>query len=334
MSLKKALRPAQKKVLAFDMISKYKVSTRRACRVLQIHHSMFYYKQYRREDRAIRARINEIAATKVRYGMWRIYILLRRKGWTDKHKRVHRIYKEECLNLRSKRPKRSKRPRRSKLGAHRLERLANIEIYQCWSMDFESDVLFDGRKYRFLTIVDNCSRECLAIVVGQSLRGSDVVAVLEEIELFRGLVPQRIQTDNGTEFISKEMDKWAYDNQLVVDYSRPGKPTDNPLVESFNGSFRNECLNAHRFLSLEDAAEKIERWRTEYNHYRPHSSLEDMTPAEYVERCFKLMEETLSLTEASVPNQTIFAAEKHPSAVSEKSFSRNRLRRSLTASFL
>ena len=103
---------------------------------------MFYYQHHRREDRAIRARINEIAATKVRYGMWRIYTLLRREGWTDNHKRVYRIYKEEYLNLRSK------RPRRSKSGAHRLERLANIEIYQCWSMDFVSDALFDGRKFR------------------------------------------------------------------------------------------------------------------------------------------------------------------------------------------
>jgi len=283
---------------------------------------MFYYQHHRREDRAIRARINEIAATKVRYGMWRIYTLLRREGWTDNHKRVYRIYKEEYLNLRSK------RPRRSKSGAHRLERLANIEIYQCWSMDFVSDALFDGRKFRALTIVDNCSRECLAIVVGQSLRGSDVVAALEEIKLFRGLVPQRIQTDNGTEFISKEMDKWAYDNQVTMDYSRPGKPTDNPFVESFNGSFRDECLNAHWFLSLEDAADKIGRWRTEYNHYRPHSSLDDMTPAEYVEKCLVSIKNKLSLPGASVPSQMIFAAEKQPSTISEKSFSRNRIKSS------
>ncbi len=250
--------------------------------------------------------------------MWRINTLLRREGWKDNHKRVHRIYKEEGLNLRSK------RPRRSKSGAHRLERLENIEIYQCWSMDFVSDALFDGRKFRSLTIVDNCSRECLAIVVGQSLRGSDVVAALEEIKLFRGLIPQRIQTDNGTEFISKEMDKWAYDNQVVMDYSRPGKPTDNPFIESFNGSFRDECLNAHWFLSLDDAADKIERWRIEYNHYRPHSSLDDMTPAEYVERCLKFIEETISLPEASALNQMIFPTKKHSSTESEKSFSQDR----------
>jgi len=275
---------------------------------------MFYYQHHRRDDRAIRARMKEIAASKIRYGMRRIYTLLRREGWTDNHKRVHRIYKEECLNLRSK------RPRRSKSGAHRLERLENIQIYQCWSMDFVSDALFDGRKFRTLTIVDNCSRECLAIVVGQSLKGSDVVAALEEIKHYRGLVPKRIQTDNGSEFISKEMDKWAYDNEVTMDYSRPGKPTDNPFVESFNGSFRDECLNAHWFLSLEDATEKIESWRNEYNQYRPHSSLDDMTPAEYVEKCLILIENNLSLPGSSVSDQIIFATEKHSSAVSEKSF--------------
>lgn len=109
-----------------------------------------------------------------------------------------------------------------------------------------------------------------------------------------------------------------------MDYSRPGKPTDNPFAESFNGSFRDECLNAHWFLSLKDAAEKIERWRIEYNHYRPHSSLNDMTPAEYVEKCLVMIEKNVSLPGASVPNQMIFAAEESLSTVSEKSFSRNR----------
>lgn len=150
-------------------------------------------------------------------------------------------------------------------------------------MDFVSDALFDGRKFRALTIVDNFSRECLAIVVGQSLKGSNVVEALKQIQLTRSLTPKRIQTDNGSEFISKEVDQWAYENKVTMDYSRPGKPTDNPFIESFNGSFRDECLNAHWFLSLQDATEKIEAWRIEYNQFRPHSSLNDMTPAEFIE---------------------------------------------------
>jgi putative transposase len=151
-------------------------------------------------------------------------------------------------------------------------------------MDFVADQLFDGRKIRALTLVDNYSRRCLAIQVGQSLSGSDVVAVLERLRLQEGILPQRIQTDNGSEFISKELDRWAYEQGVVMDYSRPGTPTDNPFIESFNGSFRDECLNMHWFLSLEDAGQKMEAWRCEYNSYRPHSALGHLTPDEFIEQ--------------------------------------------------
>ena len=158
-------------------------------------------------------------------------------------------------------------------------------INQCWSMDFVSDQLFDGRRFRALTIVDNYSRKCLAIYPGQSLKGSDVVRIMQNIQETQGIIPKRIQVDNGSEFISKALDQWAYENKVVLDFSRPGKPTDNPFIESFNRSFRDECLNTNWFLSLEDAKEKIEQWRTEYNHFRPHSSLDDRTPQEVFEEC-------------------------------------------------
>jgi putative transposase len=189
-------------------------------------------------------------------------------------------------------------------------------------MDFVSDALFDGRRLRCLTIVDNCSPECLAIVVGKSLRGEDVVDVLEQIKSSRSLVPQRIQTDNGSEFVSKEMDRWAYEHNVTMDYSRPGKPTDNPFAESFNGSFRDECLNAHWFLSLEDVAEKIEAWRQDYNHYRPHSSLNDMTPAAFIEYnprdTWQEARESLTLPGASSPKPMVFATAENASATPEK----------------
>ncbi len=264
-----------------------------------IHHSVYYYQHHRREDTALRSRVREIALTRVRYGHWRIYTLLRCEGWCDNHKRVYRVYKEEGLNLRSK------RPRRNKAAAHRLERPLNNSLHKCWSMDFVCDSLFDGRKFRALTIVDNYSRECLAIVPGQSLKGADVVMALEQIKIERGLVPERIQTDNGSEFLSKEMDRWAYENKVTMDYSRPGKPTDNPFVESFNGSFRDECLNAHWFLSLEDAVEKIETWRIEYNHYRPHSSLNDLSPAAFIAKMMKESEMKRSLPGASAAEMMI-----------------------------
>jgi putative transposase len=150
--------------------------------------------------------------------------------------------------------------------------------------DFVCDQLFDGSRFRALTVVDNFSRKCLAIYPGKSIKGDDVVSIMERIGQQENALPKRIQVDNGSEFISKALDKWAYDNGVALDFSRPGKPTDNPFIESFNGSFRDECLNVNWFLSLEDAKEKIELWRTEYNGFRPHSSLEDRTPQEVHEK--------------------------------------------------
>lgn len=256
----------------------YQVSIQRACATILLYRSAWYYQEHRREDRPVRQRIKEIAETWVRYGYNRIYILLRREGWKDNRKRVHRIYKEEGLNLRSK------RPRRSKSAAHRLERPELSRLYQCCSMDFVADQLFDGRKFRALTLVDNFSRQCLAIRVGQSIRGADVVNVLEELKTIGNLLPERIQVDNGSEFISKDLDRWAYENKVTLDYSRPGKPTDNPFIESFNGTFRDECLNVNWFLSMDDAAQKINEWMKEYNNFRPHSSLNDLTPNEVVQQ--------------------------------------------------
>ena len=237
--------------------------------------SYFYYQPHPREDRAERARIREIAETRVRYGMWRIHTLMRREGWLINHKKTHRIYCEEGLNLRRK------RPRRRVAAAHRVERPTLTTINECWSMDFVADSLFNGRRIRALTVVDNFSRECLAITVDQMLRGDDVVATMEHIKAMRGK-PKRVQVDNGSEFISKALDLWAYENDVVLDFSRPGKPTDNAHIESFNGSLRDECLNLNWFLSVEDAQEKIEAWRVDYNEFRPHQSLGDRTPTEFV----------------------------------------------------
>jgi putative transposase len=266
----------QRRHAAHYLIDAYRISARRACRVLRLQRASFAYQPHRRDDTVLRQRLRELAQVRVRYGSQRLYILLRREGWPDNHKRVHRLYCLEGLNLRSK------RPRRNRAAAHRLERLPLGRLHQSWSMDFVADNLFDGRKIRALTIVDNFSRQCLAIHVGQSLKGEDVVAVMQRLHQQLGLVPERIQVDNGSEFISKALDRWAYDQHVTLDFSRPGKPTDNPYIESVNGSFRDECLNVHWFLSLTDAQEKIEHWRQEYNGFRPHSSLQNLTPDEVV----------------------------------------------------
>lgn len=260
------------------IINEYRLSVKRASAICLLARSLFYYQSHGRDDRAVRQRIKEIAAVRVRYGVARIHVLLRREGWRDNHKRVRRIYREEGLNLRLR------RPRRNKAARHRSETMKLSAPNQCWSMDFVSDALFDGRRFRILTIVDNYSRECLEIEAGQSLKAEDVVRVVERIKHVKGTVPNRIKVDNGSEFISKALDLWAFENNVELDFSRPGKPTDNAFIESFNGSFRDECLNTNWFLSLEDAKEKIKAFKEEYNHYRPHSALGNMTPVEALEK--------------------------------------------------
>lgn len=187
------------------------------------------------------------------------------------HKRTRRLYREESLQLRNKSPKR-------KVSAKlREDRVVATAPNECWSMDFLSDQLFDGRKIRVLAIVDNFTRLSPAIDVRLSYRGADVVQTLQRVASIYGR-PKRIRVDNGPEFISKELDLWAYLNGVVLDFSRPGKPTDNAFAKSFNGKFRAECLNASWFLSLNDARSKSEAWRMDYNEVRPHSAIGNQTP--------------------------------------------------------
>jgi len=266
----------------------YRISERRSCHVVAMHRSSCRYVAIREPDTYLRMKIREIASTRVRYGYRRIHTLLRREGFTINQKKVYRLYREEGLNLRRQ------RPRRRVSAAHRSARIEVRSINECWSMDFVSDSLFNGRRFRALTVVDNFSRECLGIYPGQSLTGRDVVEMMNRIKQVR-VVPKRIQVDNGPEFISKALDQWAYDNGIELDFSRRGRPTDNALIESFNGSFRDECLNVHWFLSLDDACEKIEAWRKDYNEYRPHSSLGEKTPSEYADMLYNNSRKSLLL---------------------------------------
>ncbi|WP_407672446.1 IS3 family transposase [Noviherbaspirillum pedocola] len=271
---KKALKPSRKRRLVDELRDRYRASLTQACALFGMSRSVYGYRSVARDASALTMRIKEIAATRVHYGYKRVHVMLRREGWRDNLKRVYRLYKQEGLSLRFKRPKRNK--------AARLRQPKQVvtAMNQIWSMDFVADALFDGRRLRALTVVDNYTRESLAIEVGQSLKGEDVVATLRRIGATRGL-PATIKVDNGSEFVSKAMDKWAYENHVELDFSRPGRPTDNAKVESFNGRFRQECLNAHWFMSLDDARQKIEQWRQHYNETRPHSALRWATPAEF-----------------------------------------------------
>ena len=251
------------------------MSERRGCAALRFDRSVHRYRSSRDEQVVLRKRMREIALVRVRYGYRRIHVLLRREGWRVNHKRVQRLYREEGLNLRAR------RPRQHVMAAHRLDRNGPTAADQVWSMDFVSDALFDGRRFRALTVVDAFTRECLAIEVDQALKADAVVATVERLAYVRGIVPGKIRVDNGPELISRVLDHWAYRHGVTLDFSRPGKPTDNAFVESFNGRLRDECLNTHWFLSLTDARGKIEAWRRDYNECRPHTSLGLMTPAEF-----------------------------------------------------
>ncbi len=260
----------------------YQISERRACQGLGWPRSSHRYKSVSDPQESLRGRLKELAGRRVGYGYRRLYILLRREGWFVNHKRVYRLYQEEGLALRKKPPR-----RRVACVKREIKPTAKAKN-DCWSMDFVSDQLFDGRRFRILTIVDNHTRESLALHADQRIRGIDVVTILAGITQQHGF-PKRIQVDNGPEFISRDLDRWAYWNHVELAFSRPGKPTDNALIEAFNSRFRQECLNEHWFMSLEDAKEKIEAWCQEYNYARPHSSLGYRSPAEFVAK-LKTME--------------------------------------------
>jgi len=253
------------------MMSEWKVSQRRACRVLQLDPTSYRYKSRRPAQATLESKIKEICQTRVRYGYRRVHVLLRREGWMINHKKSRRIYRELGLQLRSKTPKRRVK---AKLRDDRKEA---TRAHETWAMDFVHDQLATGSKLRILTVVDLFSRFSPVIDPRFSYRGEDVVATLERVCADVGY-PDAIRVDQGSEFISRDLDLWAYQNNVTLDFSRPGKPTDNAFIEAFNGRLRAECLNTHWFLTLEDAGKKLENWRRHYNEVRPHGAIGNKAP--------------------------------------------------------
>lgn len=266
-----------KRELVREMIVSYQTSERQTLDAFGWARSTHRYQSIADRQEPLRIRLKDLASVRIGFGYRRLHVILRREGWQVNHKRVYRLYREEGLGLRKK------VPRRRVASVKREMRPTATHQNECWSMDFVSDQLFDGRRLRVLTLVDNHTRESLALHPGQRIGGMDVVNVLEKVRQGKGL-PKRIKVDNGPEFISKDLDRWAYWNKVELDFSRPGKPSDNAMIEAFNSRFRQECLNEHWFLSLEDAEQKIETWRTQYNSERPHSSLDYQTPEEFINR--------------------------------------------------
>jgi putative transposase len=266
--------PAAKREAASWLMDEFSVSQRRSCRVLSLCLATCRYRARSGDGGVILERLRAIAEERPRFGYRRLHVMLRREGFNINPKRIYRLYRLEGLKLRQKRRKRVARPRKPLVTP--------THINQCWSMDFVSDQFADGRRFRTLNIVDDFTREALAIEAATSLTGHCVVRVLQSLAEQRGY-PESLRSDNGPEFIGRALDAWAYLHNVRLDFIQPGKPTQNAYAESFNGRFRDECLNQHWFLNLPDARREIKAWVDDYNNVRPHSSLAHMAPTQYAQ---------------------------------------------------
>jgi putative transposase len=254
------------------VMERHGLSQRHVCRLVNMDRSTLRYQVKRPDDSTLRQRLRELAAERRRFGYRRLGWMLAREGHALNHKRLYRLYREERLMVR-------RRGRRKRALGTRAPILLPHAINQRWSLDFVSDTLSDGRRFRILCVVDDFSRECLATVVDTSLSGVRVVRELERLGVERAM-PQVVVSDNGTELTSGAVLRWTT-GRLAWHYIEPGKPVQNAFVESFNGRLRDECLNEHVFLNLTEARQIIESWRYDYNHLRPHGRLGALTPNEF-----------------------------------------------------
>jgi putative transposase len=256
-----------------EVMTTHALSQRRAWGLIGITRRSLRRAPAKDRNDELRQRLRELAEERRRWGCPMLYLMLRREGWRANHKRVERLYRQEGLSLRRRR-------RRKRLSHLRAVRARPVAANQTWAVDFIHDSLMSGRRFRAFAVLDQWSRESLAIEVDLSLTGERVTRVLEQLRNRRGL-PTVIQADNGPELRSRVLDQWAYDNGVRLQFIEPGKPIQNAHIESFNARLREECLNEHVFVSLDDARSKIEKWRLDYNRERPHSSLGNLTPEEF-----------------------------------------------------
>ena len=256
------------------------MSERHACRLLGLGRSTHRYRTGKDRDAALRMRLKELAARRMRFGYRRLTAMLLREGMPANHKRVYRLYREEGLAMRI-------RQRRRIRWSGTVVKPAASQPNERWSMDFVSDCVSSGKVIRMLTIVDDCTRECPVIEVDTSLGGLRVRRVLDRIASERGL-PEAIVLDNGPEFRGRALAAWSEERGVRLEFIQPGKPAQNAYIESFNGRLRDECLNANWFTSLSDARRKVETWRLDYNQQRPHSSLDYLPPAEFARKAAEM----------------------------------------------
>jgi putative transposase len=261
---------AARRTAVHEAMSAAEISERRACRFTGFARSTQRYRRVR-DDGELRARLETLAVLKPRWGYRRLHWLLRREGEAVNRKRVQRVYREAGLIVR--------RRRRKRVSVARVPMAAPTRPNERWSMDFVSDTLGDGRTFRTFTLVDDCTRESPGLLVDVSLSAKRLTAFLDGL----GVLPAAMVCDNGPEFTSQHFDQWADARGIQLQFIQPGKPVQNAYIESFNGKFRDECLNQSWFVNRRDAQRTIEAWRLEYNGARPHSGLANRTPAEFAE---------------------------------------------------
>jgi len=249
-------------------------SLRKICVLLGLSCASWHYKPKPYTKDLISKRLRELADERKRWGYRRLHYLLQREGFQINHKRTERLYREENLMLRVKR--RRKMAADTRVAPPKPERRN-----QCWAMDFMSDNLYNGRRFRVLNVLDSYSKDYLGFEVDTSINGNRVCNVLERIAWFKGM-PEMLTVDNGPEFIGKALDAWTHRHGVTLLFNRPGKPVDNPYIKSFNGRLRDECLNVNWLMSLDHAREVIRQWQEDYNSIRPHYSLSQMTPMEFI----------------------------------------------------
>lgn len=266
--------PAAKRQAVAHACAAHEVSERRACQALSIDRSVVRYRSLRAGDTAHRLRIRELAAARRRFGYRRLHVLLEREGIEMNLKRFRRLYREEGLQVR-------KRNGRKRALGLRAPMTLPTHPNERWSLDFVSDSFTDGRRFRILAVVDDCTRECLALVADTSLSGARVARELDAVIARRKAKPQVCLSDNGTELTSMAILKWSSGSGVGWHYIQPGKPQQNAFVESFNGRLRDELLNETLFSSLAEARELLAAWRDDYNRVRPHSALANRTPEEF-----------------------------------------------------
>lgn len=253
------------------------ISERRACQLVGLSRTVLHYESKAcSENEQLKSRLVELAGERRRFGYRRLHALIRREGVQANHKRIYRLYRAAGLAVRRRR-------KRHGVAIERNPLTLPFRPNEVWSMDFVSDALASGRRIKVLTIVDDFSKEVVDLAVDFGISGQYVTRVLDQAARFRGY-PKAIRTDQGPEFTGKALDQWAYNNGVQLKLIQAGKPTQNAFIESFNGRFRDECLNDHWFTSLFEARILIASWRRDYNQHRPHSALEYQTPAEFAAR--------------------------------------------------